>query len=83
MAALLREGMEEILERERVAGYAYGDSSGFHVYLEAHPGSGAADRAAVRTTDATRLKGYPERSSTPSKKTFKSEASRCSPSWQA
>ncbi len=59
MAALLREGMEEILERERVAGYAYGDSSGFHVYLEAHPGSGAADRAAVRTTDATRLKGIP------------------------
>ncbi len=59
MAALLRDGMEEILERERVAGYAYGDSSGFHVYLEAHPGSGAADRAAVRTTDAARLKGIP------------------------
>jgi len=59
MAALLRDGMEEILERERVAGYAYGDSSGFHVYLEAHPGSGANDRAAVRTTDATRLKGVP------------------------
>ena len=59
MAALLRDGMEEILERERVAGYAYGDSSGFHVYLEAHPGSGAKDRAAVRTTDAARLKGIP------------------------
>ena len=59
MAALLRGGMEEILERERVAGYAYGDSSGFHVYLEAHPGSGAPNRAAVRTTDATRLKGIP------------------------
>ena len=59
MAALLRGGMEEILERENVAGYAYGDSSGFHVYLEAHPGSGATDRAAVRTTDAARLKGIP------------------------
>ena len=59
MAALLRDGMEEILERERVAGYAYGDSSGFHVYLEAHPGSGVTDRAAVRTTDAARLKGIP------------------------
>ena len=59
MATLLRDGMEEILERERVAGYAYGDSSGFHVYLEAHPGSGATDRAEVRTTDAGRLKGIP------------------------
>ena len=59
MATLLRAGMEEILEREQVAGYAYGDSSGFHLYLEAHPGSGAPDRAAVRTTDANRLKGIP------------------------
>ena len=59
MATLLRDGMEEILERERVAGYAYGDSSGFHVYLEAHPGSGATDRAEVRTTDAGQLKGIP------------------------
>ena len=59
MATLLRDGMEEILERERVAGYAYGDSSGFHVYLEAYPGSGATDRAEVRTTDAGQLKGIP------------------------
>ena len=70
MAALLRDGMEEILERERVAGYAYGDSSGFHVYLEAHPGSGAADRAAVRTTDATRLKGIPGKVITAFQKNF-------------
>ena len=70
MAALLREGMEEILERERVAGYAYGDSSGFHVYLEAHPGSSATDRAAVRTTDATRLKGIPGRVITAFQKNF-------------
>ena len=59
MATLLRDGMEEILERERVAGYAFGDSSGFHVYLEAYPGSGATDRDAIRTTDAVRLKGIP------------------------
>lgn len=59
MATLLRDGMEEILERERVAGYAFGDSSGFHVYLEAYPGSGATDRDAIRTTDALRLKGIP------------------------
>ena len=70
MAALLRDGMEEILERERVAGYAYGDSSGFHVYLEAHPGSGAADRSAVRTTDATRLKGIPGKVITAFQKNF-------------
>ena len=41
MADLLRRGMEEILEGERAAGYVYGDSSVFHVYLEAYPDSGA------------------------------------------
>ena len=60
MAALLRDGIEEILETEQVAGYAYGDSSGFHVYLEPHPGSNAPNRAAVKTTDAARLKGIPK-----------------------
>ena len=70
MATLLRDGMEEILERERVAGYAYGDSSGFHVYLEAHPGSGATDRAEVRTTDAGQLKGIPGKVITAFQKNF-------------
>jgi len=59
MAALLRQGMEEILEEEQVAGYAYGDSSGLHLHLEAYPGSGATDRDAVRTNDPARLKGIP------------------------
>src|SRR3954453_16179554 len=31
----LRRGMNEILDEERAAGYAYGDSSAFHVYMEA------------------------------------------------
>ena len=61
MADLLRRGMEEILEEERAAGYAYGDSSVFHVYLEAHPGSGARSRADLHTTDATTLKSIPGR----------------------
>ena len=38
MADLLRRGMEAILEEEGAAGYAYGDSSVFHVYMEAYPG---------------------------------------------
>ncbi len=59
MAARLRQGMEEILERARVAGYAYGDSSVFHVYLEAFPGSGASSRDALRTRDPAVLKGIP------------------------
>jgi glutamate-1-semialdehyde 2,1-aminomutase len=61
MVDLLRRGMEEILEEERAAGYAYGDSSVFHVYLEAHPGSGARSRADLHTTDATTLKSIPGR----------------------
>jgi len=59
MADLLRRGMEEILEGEGAAGYAYGDSSVFHVYLEAYPGSGAKSRADLHTTDAATLKGIP------------------------
>jgi glutamate-1-semialdehyde 2,1-aminomutase len=61
IADLLRRGMEEILEEERAAGYAYGDSSVFHVYLEAPPGSGARSRADLHTTDATTLKSIPGR----------------------
>jgi glutamate-1-semialdehyde 2,1-aminomutase len=61
MADLLRRGMEDILEEEQAAGYAYGDSSVFHVYLEAHPGSGAGSRADLHTTDATTLKSIPGR----------------------
>lgn len=59
MAGLLRSGMEELLERERASGYVYGDASIFHVYLEAAPGSGAATRSALHTSDAAVLKGIP------------------------
>jgi glutamate-1-semialdehyde 2,1-aminomutase len=59
MADRLRRGMEEILEQERAAGYAYGDSSVFHVYLQAYPGSGAKSRTELHTTDARTLKGIP------------------------
>lgn len=59
MAALLRKGMEEILEAEGAAAYAYGDSSIFHVYMEAYPGRGAKTRAELHTSDATALKSIP------------------------
>jgi glutamate-1-semialdehyde 2,1-aminomutase len=59
IADQLRRGMNEILEGERAAGYAYGDSSVFHVYMEAYPGSGARTRADLHTTDARTLKSIP------------------------
>ncbi|MBM3264844.1 MAG: aminotransferase class III-fold pyridoxal phosphate-dependent enzyme [candidate division Zixibacteria bacterium] len=59
MAALLRQGMDDILYQENVAGYVYGDVSIFHVFLEAHPGSGATHRSKLVTTDAAKLKGIP------------------------
>jgi glutamate-1-semialdehyde 2,1-aminomutase len=61
MAELLRRGMNEILERERAAAYAYGESSIFHVYMQEYPGSGATSREALRTDDAATLKGIPGR----------------------
>ena len=51
--------MNEILEEERAAAYAYGDSSVFHVFMEAYPGRGATSRAELHTTDATTLKTIP------------------------
>lgn len=60
-AARLRAGMETAIEDLGVAGFVYGDSSTFHVYMEAHPGSGAKHRDAVRTTDPAKLKGMPGR----------------------
>jgi glutamate-1-semialdehyde 2,1-aminomutase len=59
IADLLRTGMEQVLEDLGAAGYAYGDSSLFHVYMEAYPGSGVKSREALRTLDAARLKGIP------------------------
>jgi glutamate-1-semialdehyde 2,1-aminomutase len=59
IAESLRQGMNEILDEERAAAYAYGDSSVFHVFMEAYPGSGATSREELHTTDATRLKSIP------------------------
>ena len=59
MAELLRQGMNEILEEEGGAAYAYGDSSVFHVYMEAYPGRGVKTRDELRTLDATVLKSIP------------------------
>jgi glutamate-1-semialdehyde 2,1-aminomutase len=61
IAEMLRRGMETILDEVGAAAYAYGDSSVFHIYMEAHPGSGAKSRAALRTNDAATLKGIPPR----------------------
>ena len=60
MAAVLRQGMDDILYQERVAGYVYGDVSIFHIYLEAHPGTGAARRQDLITSEAGILKGIPK-----------------------
>lgn len=59
LAGRLRQGMDDILREEGVAGYVYGDVSIFHVYLEAFPGSGASDRDQLATRDVHVLKGIP------------------------
>lgn len=61
MAAMLCEGMDRILEQEQVAGYVYGDSSVFHIYVERVPGSGSRTALKAATIrDAARLKGIPK-----------------------
>ncbi len=59
VADRLRRGMEAILDEVGAAAFAYGDSSVFHVYMEAAPGSHAGSREALRTADAATLKGIP------------------------
>ncbi len=59
LAGRLRQGMDDILREEGVAGYVYGEVSIFHVYLEAFPGSGASDRDQLATRDVNVLKGIP------------------------
>jgi glutamate-1-semialdehyde 2,1-aminomutase len=75
MADRLRRGIERVLEELGAAAFVYGDSSTFHVYMEAHPSvgagtatrerrdgtRGAAGRESVMTTDPARLKGIPGR----------------------
>ncbi len=59
MAEALRRGMEAILDELAAAAFAYGDSSVFHIYMEAYPGSHAGSREALRTANAATLKGIP------------------------
>ena len=59
MAVMLRDGIEAAMDEEGAAGYVYGDSSIFHIYLEAFPGSGVSSREALHTNDAATLKGIP------------------------
>jgi glutamate-1-semialdehyde 2,1-aminomutase len=61
MAALLREQLNEVLERHEVAGFAYGESSVFHVYFEQCGSTIAAagDHLDLRTNDPVKLKGMP------------------------
>ena len=59
LADRLRQGMDDVLREEGVAGYVYGDVSIFHVYLEAFPGSGASVREQLATRDVNVLKGIP------------------------
>ncbi len=60
MATMLRAGMEAGSRRAPGgAGYAYGESSICHLYLEGYPGSGAQSRAALMTSDAQGLKSIP------------------------
>ena len=60
MAERLRLGMEEEMNRRNIAGYVYGESSLFHVYMEATPGSGAGHRRHLQTEDALTLKSIPK-----------------------
>ena len=59
MATRLREGMDEVLEKRGVAGYVYGESSAFHIFLRAPGGERIAHREALRTHDPLVLKGMP------------------------
>ena len=60
MADRLRTGMKEELGRRHIAGYAYGEASLFHVFMEAAPGSGARDLSELQTNDALALKSIPK-----------------------
>jgi glutamate-1-semialdehyde 2,1-aminomutase len=51
--------MNEVLDRRGVAGYVYGDSSIWHLYVQAWPGTGARTLEDVRTSDAATLKSIP------------------------
>ena len=61
LAAQLRTGFEEVLERHAIAGYVYGIGSTFHVFFETDAAVAAAaeTRDDLRTNDPRKLKGMP------------------------
>ena len=59
MAERLREGMDQVLEEEGVAGYVYGESSTFHIFLRAPGDEPVSDRSALHTLEPLVLKGMP------------------------
>jgi glutamate-1-semialdehyde 2,1-aminomutase len=62
MADLLRRGMERICDEQGAVAFVYGDSSVFHIYMEAHSNEGGANRSkAMMPSDPARLKGIPGR----------------------
>ena len=54
-AARLREGMQNVLNKHRVAGVVYGDVSTFHIYL------GSAGNGSIEGLSAAELKGIPKK----------------------
>jgi glutamate-1-semialdehyde aminotransferase len=57
---MIRNGMDSILEEEGVAGYAYGDTSCIHLYLENSILSQKKDRNMLHTNDPEKLKCIPD-----------------------
>jgi glutamate-1-semialdehyde 2,1-aminomutase len=61
MAARLRDGMDQVLDKVGAAAYAYGDSSIFHVYMRKRTTAPVRSREELQTDDATILKSIPGR----------------------
>ena len=61
LAADLRQRLDGVLERQRVAGYVYGPASTFHAYFETDPQRITAERGDLFTADALRIKSIPSR----------------------
>jgi glutamate-1-semialdehyde 2,1-aminomutase len=57
MAAGLREGLDEVLERRGIAGCVYGEASTFHIYIEASDEHPHPDPSASRSTSSGRGSG--------------------------
>lgn len=61
LAVRLRSAFDDVLERQQIAGYVYGESSTFHVFFETDETAlaGASSRADLRTSNPDKLKGMP------------------------